>query len=76
MRYIVTKESDDGTFLVGDIIRYEEDGAIVCINGGGWIDKNDVRIATMGMECIFDKKYVLKEIDKLEIRLAQLKRYI
>lgn len=36
-QYIVTKESDDGTFLVGDRISLNSDGSINCIESKGWV---------------------------------------
>lgn len=54
--YIVTKESDDGTFQVGDHISFYLDGSIVCKEACGWIDKNEVFEATKGMEIELDEE--------------------
>ena len=48
--YVVTKESDDGTFEVGDLIQLLKDGGILCRQARGWIDAEDVPEAIKGME--------------------------
>ena len=53
-RYIVVKESDDGTFRVGDHITLNPDGTISCRGQLGWIVKEDVPEATAGMEVDID----------------------
>jgi hypothetical protein len=48
--YVVTKESDDGTFEVGDLIQLLKDGAIHCRSAGGWVVPENVPEAIKGME--------------------------
>ena len=72
-RYVVTKASDDETFLIGDTIWLTKDGCIMCKEGGGWIDKENVPEAMKGMECVVDKKYLDKKIKALEDELNKLK---
>ena len=43
MRYVVTKDSDDGTFVVGDKIELLHDNAIGNWTVGGWIDAEETR---------------------------------
>ena len=68
-RHIVTKGSDDGTFEIGDHIVFEDDGSISCIEASGWIDKEDVPLATAGMESEPDLEWLQRRKDKL---LAEL----
>ena len=50
MRYIVIKDSNDGTFVVGDKVELLHDNAVGNWTVGGWIDAVDVPEATAGME--------------------------
>jgi hypothetical protein len=45
-RYVVTSDSTDGTFTVGDHIWKETDGSISCVEAQGWIDAADADAAT------------------------------
>lgn len=71
--YIVTKGSDDGTFVVGDCIVLKDDGSICCIEAHGWIDAGDVPMATEGMCCEVDEKWRKNELEKLEKMLNRLR---
>ena len=71
-RRIVTKASDDGTFEVGDHLQFYEDGTIGCIEGGGWIDVEDVPEAIEGMEHVPDLEYLRRQKAKLIAELARL----
>ena len=73
-RYIVTKESDDGTFEVGDQITLLESGDLLCREGGGWIESSDVEEATQGMEIKIDKEWVKKQKAILMKELAALEK--
>ena len=64
MRYIVTKESDDGTFEVGDHIWLNADGSISCMEACGWIDADDVAEAEKGMEIEIDQEWVDRQKKK------------
>lgn len=66
--YIVTKPSDDGTFLLDDHVYLDEDGCIVCVEAGGWITKEDADEAIKGARFIsMEKDYQLdtKRLDWL-----------
>lgn len=74
-RYIVTRSSDDGTFRIGDRIRVDHDGSILCA-GEGWITHEDVEEASKGIEVILDKEWyrsrkiaLLAELDVIEEHL-------
>lgn len=71
-RAIVTKESDDGTFEVGDHIIFYENGDIGCIEGQGWISAENVPSATAGMEYRPDSEWLEKQKQKLKDALAML----
>lgn len=60
IQYIVTKPSNDGTFRVGDHIKLLSDGAILCKEAMGWIDKDDVPVAIEGMEFEINKEWANK----------------
>ena len=64
-RYIVTKQSDDGTFEIGDHIFFEDDGSISCIEAQGWIDAEDVKGASKGMEYKVDEEWMNKRTNAL-----------
>ena len=71
-RYVVIKESNNGTFVVGDHIRFNEDGSISCLEAQGWVDTCDVAEATAGMLVKIDKKWIRLKKRKL---LKELKSY-
>ena len=73
IQYVVTKEGDDGTFVVGDRLRLYSNGDIGCIDAEGWIDKEDVDSALKGAEFEIDphwadwrRKKLLEELANLE----------
>jgi hypothetical protein len=72
MRGIVTKASDDSTFVVGDHISFEEDGTILCTEAGGWIEAENVAEATKGMEWKHDEEWIIKERQQLLRRLDKI----
>ena len=76
MRYVVTKDSDDGTFVVGDKIELLHDNAIGNWTVGGWIDEVDVQEATAGMEVEIDTVCLNMKKDSLRKRLDQLSRKV
>ena len=49
--YLVTKESDDGSFQVGDQITLTIDGSVSNTQAEGWLEAEDLADATAGMEC-------------------------
>lgn len=71
--YVVTKESDDGTFEVGDRISLQADGDIICNEVGWCVDAKYVNDAIQGMEIEVDQEWVekrrkqlLKELEALD----------
>ena len=71
-RYIVTKPSDDGTFIIGDRIIFESDGSVSCIEANGWVDAADVREAMRGVEYQVDQAHRDRRIRALKDELARL----
>jgi len=63
--YLVTKESDDGTFLVGDHISLNDDGSINCREAGGWVEAEDAVTAVIGMEVQVDRVWLNGKKDRL-----------
>ena len=76
MRYIVTKDSNDGTFVVGDKIELLHDNAVGNWTVGGWIDAVDVPEATAGMEVEIDIVWLNRKKDVLQKQLDQLNRKV
>ena len=76
MRYIVTKDSNDGTFVVGDKIEPLHDNAVGNWTVGGWIDAVDVPEATAGMEVEIDTVWLNRKKDVLQKQLDQLNRKV
>jgi hypothetical protein len=76
MRYIVAKDSDDGTFVVGDKIELLHDNAVGNWTVGGWIDAVDVPEATAGMEVEIDTVWLNRKKDILQKQLDQLNRKV
>ena len=76
MRYIVTKDSNDGTFVVGDKIELLHDNAVGNWTVGGWIDAVDVPEATAGMEVEIDTVWLNRKKDILQKQLDQLNRKV
>lgn len=76
MRYIVTKDSDDGTFVVGDKVELLHDNAVGNWTVGGWIDAVDVPEATAGMEVEIDTVWLNRKKDVLQKQLDQLNRKV
>lgn len=76
MRYIVTNDSNDGTFVVGDKIELLHDNAVGNWTVGGWIDAVDVPEATAGMEVEVDTVWLNRKKDILQKQLDQLNRKV
>ncbi len=70
--YLVTKESDDGSFQVGDQITLTIDGSISNIQAEGWLEAEDLVDATAGMECEVDRARLQRRKESLLRRLAAL----
>jgi len=76
LRFIVTKNSDNGTFKKGDKFWYLKNGDIMIHpekEPGGWIAKCEIEKAQRGMACVEDKEYKQQMIAKLEKELEKLK---
>ena len=71
-RYVVMKESDDGTFHLGDNIALCADGAITCHEASGWIDPDNVEVAIKGMVIELDKAYYARRKEMLEKELGKI----
>lgn len=70
--YLVTKESDDGSFQVGDQITLTIDGLISNLQAEGWLEAEDLVDATAGMECEVDRARLQRRKESLLRRLAAL----
>ena len=70
--YLVTKESDDGSFQVGDQITLLEDGSLINPQAEGWLEAEDLVDATAGMECEVDRARLQRRKESLLRRLAAL----
>jgi hypothetical protein len=73
--YIVTKESDDGTFEKGDHIKLDF-GTIGCKEAQGWINAEDVPKAIKGMECVLDRKYYNSRIEQLKKEIEKIHKIL
>lgn len=74
IRYIVTADSENQEFQVGDRIKLLENGDVLNITAGGWMEAANVPEATKGMEIVVDKEwldkqrlYLLNKLQKLTI---------
>lgn len=70
--YIVTRDSNDGSFISCDQITLLENGAIINQQADGWLDEDDLSDATSGMECEVDRARIQRRKDRLLKRLADL----
>ena len=73
IRYIVTRESDDGTFRKGDHIARQSDGSIVCTEAEGWIDASEAAEALIGCEFVVDLERALAKEKALAAQLLTLR---
>ena len=72
MRYVVTHDSTDKEFQVGDRIRLCQDGAIENINAYGWMPIEDVPAATREMTVCIDTAWLEKQHARLAAQIAAL----
>lgn len=70
--YIVTRESDDGSLVVGDQITLLPDGSLGNLQAEGWLDRDDLVHAAPGMECEVDRNRIQRRKESLLRRLAAL----
>jgi hypothetical protein len=65
-KYVVTKASDDETLNVGDHVHIYSDGAIGCVDAGGWVSAKDGAAAAMiGCEVEVDRAWLDREFNRL-----------
>lgn len=74
-RYRVTKRSNDGEFLAGDVVWLLKDGGISSVNAGGWIEVEDVPSATKGWAVEIDRAWLAKRRADLEAQLAEVAQW-
>jgi hypothetical protein len=72
-RYVVKTGSNDGTFMVGDVIRLEPNGDITCVAALGWVSAKDVSAALAGTEYEVDYEYTAMEMQKALKKAESLK---
>ena len=70
--YIVTRESDDGSLVVGDQITLLPGGELANRQAEGWIEPDDLLGAATGMECVVDTALIERRKEALRRRLADL----
>ena len=70
--YIVTRESDDNSLVVGDQITLLPDGSLGNLQAEGWLDPEDLAHATPGMQCEVDRCRIQRRKESLLRRLAAL----
>jgi len=64
--FLVTHQSRNGEFQVGDRIRLVSDGSITCVDAEGWMPAEDLHEATAGMQVTLD----LTEVTRLRAGLV------
>lgn len=72
MRYVVTRGSDDGTFVAGDHIWMLSDGDIMCKEAAGWQEAADLPEVTLGMLVEVDAAWVERHRSRLQAELAAI----
>lgn len=73
MRYVVTNESDDGTFCLGEHIHKYDDGNIGCKEAQGWVSAKDAPLAAEGCEVEIDQEYIARLEAKLSVAKGETK---
>ena len=76
MIYKVIKNSDDGTLRKGDTIYFEENGDLMCIEAGGWINADDVKKVLKGAEYKPDINLIKNKIKSLKQSIKKLENII
>ena len=72
VRYIVTHDSKNKEFQVGDRVMLYEDGDIGNVTAAGWMPAEWVKEATEGMEVEVDPQWVAAKKEKAEKELKDL----
>jgi hypothetical protein len=73
VRYVVTSDSDDGTFLKGDHVFLDKSGDICCVEAHGWITKENVAEAVVGATFGIDSEYYDKKLKKAQAIIEEIK---
>jgi len=71
-RYIVTKQSNDETLVIGDQITLNENGILLNHTARGWLDAKEVAEAMQGLEVKIDKEYYQNMKINLENQLMKI----
>lgn len=66
IRYVVTKESHDETFQIGEHVRLNNDGTISCFEEQAWVEAEHVSDAIVGMEVAVDIQHILAMVNKID----------
>jgi hypothetical protein len=74
VRYNVTHPSVNEEFQTGDRIRLLENGDILNITAGGWMEVEDVPLATEGMEIEIDQEWLQKQRQDIQNKLGLLQQ--
>lgn len=64
IRYIVTKQSDDGTFMPDDLIKLNSDGSISIINEQAFIPADELGDGLAGVGVKVDVEWVKQKLIK------------
>ena len=70
--YIVTRESDDGSLVVGDQITLLPDGSLGNLQAEGWLDPDDLLGSVAGAEFDVDRLRIQRRKESLLRLLAAL----
>ncbi len=70
--YIVTRESYDGSLVVGDQITLLPDGSLWNLQAEGWLEADDLLGAVAGAEFEVDRDRIQRRKESLLRRLAAL----
>ncbi len=76
VRYVVTKGSDDGTFMAGDHVRLNGDGSISCREAAGWIEAEDVPASTKGWRLELDVDWYIARLTKIDEESAEIAKML
>ena len=70
--YIVTRSSDDETFIKGDRVRLTGDGCIMNLSAGGWVGSEIIKEATAGWKIEISRRWLDESIFKARDALQRL----
>jgi len=72
IKYIVTKTSDDESLHKGDHITLDTDRSLCSITTHGWLSRESVKQACIGMECEPDREWADNKIKQLQKELERI----